>query len=233
MNGKKVQLDGVDRVKLEELIFDFTIYPRQMVDRHNVNRIKDAIQAGRYLPPVTIDRASKRIVDGFHRVKAALELEETEIDVRFCDYASETDLRLDAIALNSAHGRALTPFEIARCLLLGGRARIKAEKLAKALGITMDRLREIRASREAQVIHAGHPDEQIVLKRTVTHLVGQDISEEQAEAAAKCGGMRAVYYVNQVVNLVEGGLIDATDEALAERLRYLARLLEQRLAVTA
>ena len=51
------------------------------------------------------------------------------------------------------------------------------------------------------------------------------------EAASKVGGMRAIYYVNQVVNLIEGDLIDDTDEALTERLRYLGRLLEKRMAV--
>lgn len=220
-----------EMVKLEELIFDETIYPRLKIDRLNVNRMKDAVAAGCKLPPIIADRASKRYVDGIHRRQVAIELNQKEIAVEWRDYATEEDMLLDAIALNSAHGRPLSPFEVARCLLLTGRAKIKAEKLAKALGITMARLREIRLSREATVGKGN--GQTVVLKRTVTHLVGQELTEEQAGAAAKCGGMRAVYYVNQVINLLEGNLLDSTDEALAERLRHLARLLEREVGVTA
>jgi len=217
-----------EKVKLSELVLDYSIYPRQMVDSVNLRRIRDAHQAGIALPPIVVDRASKRVVDGFHRYKIAQELDHVEIDVEWRDYATENDLRLDAIALNSAHGRSLSPFDIAHCISLGQKHRIKAEKLAQALGITLARLREIEVERKASTNGTS-----IVLKKTVSHLVGEVLTAHQAEAAAKVGGMRPTYYVNQVINLLEGDLVDTHNEALMERLRYLGHLLEKRMAVVA
>jgi len=220
----------VEKAKVGELVFDFTLYPRQAIDRTNVNRMKDALESGRHLPPIIADRASKRIVDGFHRVKAVLELkgQDGEIEVEWREFTSENAIRIEAMALNSAHGRALSPFEIAHCLFVGRQYKIKVEKLAEALGLTLARLREIEAEREAST--DGHP---IMLKKTVSHLVGEVLTAHQAEAAAKVGGMRPTYYVNQVINLLEGDLVDVNNEALMERLHYLARLLEKRMAVPA
>jgi hypothetical protein len=222
-----------DRVKLIDLVEDFTIYPRMTVDRQNVRSIRDAIAAGRPMAPIVVDRASKRIVDGVHRFREAKESDRTEIEVEWRDYPNEAALREDAMALNSSHGRRLSPWDIAHCIEMGKRYKIKAENLAKALGITLARLREIEASREARVLVRPGQTETVQLKRTVTHLVGTELRPVQAEGAAKCGGMMAIYYVNQVVNLLEHDLIDSNNEALAERLTHLARLLEKRLAVKA
>jgi hypothetical protein len=226
-----------ERVKLEELVLDFTIYPRQMVNNTNVKRLKDAVLAGRRFPPIVADRASKRVVDGFHRYHVAEDLGWADIEVEWRDYKTENDLRLDSMRLNSEHGRSLSPFEIAKCLAIGQKHRIKAERLAEALGLTMARLQEIQLSREAKVMQPNGQEQTLVLKHTLSPFVGKEFTPFQAEhlveANTKAGGMRAIYYVNQVVNLIEADLIDSADEALAERLRHLARLLEKRLAVAA
>src|SRR5271155_2464210 len=57
-------------IALSELVLDFDIYPRVDVDTTNVSRIQDAITAKVAMPPLVIDKTSKRIIDGFHRYKA-------------------------------------------------------------------------------------------------------------------------------------------------------------------
>lgn len=53
-----------------ELILDYGLYPRHSIDSQHVSYMVESIRAGVALPPVVIDKKSKRVVDGFHRVTA-------------------------------------------------------------------------------------------------------------------------------------------------------------------
>jgi ParB-like chromosome segregation protein Spo0J len=59
------------------------------------------------LPPVVVHRATMRIVDGLHRVRAARLRGEEFIDAMFCD-GSEDDAFVLAVDLNRAHGLPLS-----------------------------------------------------------------------------------------------------------------------------
>src|SRR3989304_5097614 len=99
-----------EKVPLEELVEDFEVYPRTMVSAPHVATLCDAIQAGQNLPPIVADRKSKRVTDGFHRLRAAKRLKLEKIECEFRSYKSEADLFADAVRMTSAHGRPLAPF---------------------------------------------------------------------------------------------------------------------------
>src|SRR5882724_2672517 len=69
--------------------------------------IRQLARSEQELPPIVVHRASRRIVDGMHRVRAALLRGEDEIDARFFDGA-ERDAFVLAVRLNAAHGLPLT-----------------------------------------------------------------------------------------------------------------------------
>ncbi|MFC1410332.1 ParB/RepB/Spo0J family partition protein [Streptacidiphilus sp. N1-12] len=59
------------------------------------------------LPPIVVHRASMQVVDGVHRLRAAVRRGRTTVAVRYLD-CSDEEARLLAVALNVGHGRPLT-----------------------------------------------------------------------------------------------------------------------------
>lgn len=64
----------------------------------------------------------------------------------------------------------------------------------------------------------------VPLKKTIQHMAGKTLTTGQQKANEKLSGMNQSFYVNQVILLIENGLIDEK-ENLYERLRILQKLL--------
>ena len=207
---------------LSELVFDYEIYPRGSVDSHHVGEIAEAIRAGAAMPPLVIDKKSKRIVDGFHRGKAYIrEFDENhEVECIEKDYKNDKDLFLDSMRYNAAHGRALTQHDKVHCLLLAEKLKISTEMVAQALHITTDRIGQLRVSRIGRI-----GTKPVALKQTIRHMGGRELTAGQVAANDKLGGMNTLFYVNQLITLIENDLIDPENEDLANGLEKLHGLL--------
>jgi hypothetical protein len=94
------------KMKASEIVLDFDLYPRNNLDQSNVRGLMDAMAAGQELPPVVLDKKSKRCIDGFHRVRATLRFlgDDAEITAILRDFQSEKDMFLEAMRLNAHHG---------------------------------------------------------------------------------------------------------------------------------
>lgn len=64
-------------------------------------------EAGEDLPPIWVHQPSRKVIDGVHRVRAALMRGITEIDVRFF-HGSEADVFLLSVSANIKHGLPLS-----------------------------------------------------------------------------------------------------------------------------
>jgi hypothetical protein len=213
------------KMKAAELVIDYTIYPRSDVDAHNVTMLCEALTAGAELPPVIIDKASKRVIDGVHRVKAHLRVlgEDAEIAVIERTYKSEAAMFEDAVRYNAAHGARLDSHDRTHCIIVAQRLHIPLEAMAGALHVpveTLQRLVDTRMGRGAGV-------SLIPLKRTVGHFAGRKLNARQQEANQKLSGMNQSFYANQLIELIESGMLDKEDERLVERLRKLHELLSE------
>lgn len=215
------------RLKAAELILDFDLYPRRNLDSHNVRNLVDALAAGAELPAVLIDKKSKRVVDGFHRVRAALQHfgDEAEIEVIEKAYKDDAAIFLEAMRLNAAHGAKLDPCDRTHCVIVAERLHIPLDAVAGALHMPLDKLGELRASRTAT---AGGLT--VALKRTVSHFAGKRLNKRQSEANDRLSGMSQQFYANQLIELIESGMLDLDNENLIERLRVLHGLLDGVLA---
>jgi len=215
-------------MKAAEIILDYNLYPRNNIDSHNVRTLVDAMAAGAVIPPVVIDRKSKRAVDGFHRVLATLKKDgpDAEIEVVEKTYKNEAALFIDAARLNSCHGARLDPCDRTHCMIVAERLSIPLEAMAEALHMPADKLGALHNGRTA--ITAGGLT--IPLKRTNQHMAGKRLNQSQIEANDRSSGMRQVFYVNQVIDLIEAKLLNQEDENLLDRLRHLHGLLESLLA---
>jgi hypothetical protein len=193
-------------MKAAEIVLDFDLYPRNNIDTGNVRGISDAMKAGITLPPVLIDKLSKRCVDGFHRVKAKLREDKNGIlDVIEKKYANEKDMFLDAMRYNSSHG-----------------ARLDMCDRTGALHMPIDKLGELKNTRTATNNRLTIP-----LKHTVSRgFHGKTLTDRQVQANEKLSGMNQIFYANQLIELIESEMLDVDDENLMTVLKKLNDLLK-------
>jgi len=90
-------------IKLADLVLDFEIYPRNDVSSTHVTALVDAFEAGEEIPPIIADAKSKRVVDGFHRVRMHDRLGHETVEVELRTYKNEAALFADAVRLNNQY----------------------------------------------------------------------------------------------------------------------------------
>ena len=210
------------KLKVVSLVLDFTIYPRMNVDGTHVSRIAQAMSQGVEFPPIVICKKTKRVVDGFHRTKGLLRLygDDAEVECVEKTYRNDGELFLDAIKYNADHGRILTSYDRTHCALAASEMGIDDDLLCAAMHVDPKILADMREGGSVRVGKMTLP-----LKRTIRHMAGQNLTKGQAQANEKLSGMRQVFYVNQVILLVENDLLDLEDGALMKRLGHLSELL--------
>jgi hypothetical protein len=216
--------------KVGELIFDYDVYPRMSVDTQHVGYMAEALAAGVVMPPLVICEKTLRIVDGFHRSKLYLKVHGPDhmVDVIEKKFARDADLFAEAIRLNASHGRALSQYDRAHCALIAEKLELTIDETARAMGITVVKLTELRVDRVGVLSIPGKKNGQhIPLKQTIRHMTGKTLTPEQAEANEHLSGMNQLFYVNQLITLIESDLLDSSNRDLMKRLQYLAGLIQK------
>ncbi len=212
------------RMPLAELVLDFGLYPRGGVDSQHVAYMREALDSGVTLPPIVADKKTKRISDGFHRFRAYEYQKRDTVEVLLKDYANEQEMLLDAIRLNSSHGHNLTAHDRVHCVILAERLSIPEEELASALHMEIEKLGELKIDRTGTMRVAG-VRQPIALKRTIRHMAGRILTKDQSEANDHLSGMNQVFYVNQLIWLMESDLLNREDDKLIARLARLGELI--------
>lgn len=205
---------------IENIILDFSLYPRLDVDDVHVARLAEALQAGRELPPILLDAKSMRCVDGFHRVKAHRRAQRKTIRAVLATHETEGELLLAAIRANSAHGRPLAPAEQVRCAILADGLLIERAQVANALAVRVEVL-DWKLERQTATGALGR----VPLKPALRHLRGQELTPEQERTNAHAGGHQARYYARMLLELTQADALDRSDAVLMERLRALMEAL--------
>jgi hypothetical protein len=215
---------SMKKIKAAELILDFALYPRNNLDNVHVRHLTTALEAGAELPPVVIDRKSKRVIDGFHRVRAVLRFsgEDGELVTIEKDYKNEAAMFLDAMKYNAVHGAKLDSADRVHCVIVAEGLRIPLETVAGALHIPAERLGALRQNRTAKSRNLTIP-----LKRTFHHKAGQKLTQRQLETNERSSGMNQSFYVNQLIDILESNLLERQDKNLMKRLSVLRHLLEK------
>jgi len=218
----------IHRLPLSELVEDLDVYPRAAVFSGHVSELEEAFRAGAELPPPVIDARSKRIVDGFHRVRMYRRVlgPDAEIEVELRRYRSMAELFLDAVALNGSHGRRMSSFDIARCARIAETLAIDPDQIATVLSVRPERLGSIRAVKEAVTVEGTR----VPIRRGLAHLAGRTLSPRQVQAARTIGGQTPLYHANQLIELVESASLPTDDAVLMARLAFLRDLLCEHVA---
>ncbi len=228
--GHHIPLEGtvaMKKVKAASIVLDYNLYPRHQVDSHHVAEICEAMRAGVKMPPCITDRKSKRAVDGFHRIMAELRTNGADamIEVEERTYKTDADLFLDAMRLNAAHGRRMSPYDRTHAILIADQLGIDETAIAGALSLTEEKVAGARTNKTA--LTGNGKATRTAIKRTIGHMAGKKLNKRQQEANRRLGGMNQTFYVNQVIELLEAKLLDTENEDLMNRLAVLGGLIDK------
>ena len=198
--------EKVEYVPAASLVFDTTFYPRHVVDEQTVREYKQSLQAGEELPPLLADRKTRTLVDGKHRLDAYVGVQglETQVPVIFRDYADEKAMFIEAVEINSRHGRRLTPFDKTRCFVLAEHFGITRTVIAQILSVTEGKLQKIEVRRIARD-EQGNP---VPVKEPLQSFAQQEMTPMQIEIQRHIGGMSLTYCINQIALFLESDMPD-------------------------
>lgn len=215
----------VETVPAASLVLDFNLYPRLKISASNIRDLVDAAVFGAKIPPIIADRKSRRVVDGFHRVRAKLrEGPDATIRANFHDYENEADILADAIRLNSAHGFKLNATDTVRIVHLAQGIGLDLERVADAMHTPVSELER----RGKQIAVMASPSrrqvrnqEVVPLKRTFANLAGKSITPVQERANSQATGHPQSFLIQQVLNIIESGALDTENALVVARLSQL------------
>lgn len=222
---------SVIAMRVSDLVEDLTVYPRAQVDTQHVTHLAAALEAGNTLPPLIADRKSNRLVDGFHRRRAHLQVFGIDalVDVELRRYKTEAELLTDAVTLNTNHGRNLTKVEQLRNTLRLQDMGVDDRVIAVALHTTPARVQTLRL-RVATVIDGDGNEHQEALKRSTLHFAGRTMTADQVKAQATAPGVSYTFLIRQLQEALEFGLINGADGRVIVALTGLEALLVRYLA---
>jgi len=157
-------------LKLSELVFDYDLYPRSMIDSQHVSSMVEALAAGRTLPPIIVEKKTKRVVEGWKRCRAYRRHfgAEATIPAELKTYRSDAEFYLDACRYNRDHGQPFTSYDRTRSAVRAQALGLSQAQIAEALGISVERI-ESSLTRTTAVSGSGKAQTIVPLKGTIRH----------------------------------------------------------------
>jgi len=218
-----MKIIGTKSIKLCDLKEDFEFYPRILFPVAHASYIAEAIESGASLPPIIVEEGTNRIVDGFNRRRALLKLYDPqhEVTVEVRKYKSDREFFEDAVRLNSSHGRILAPVEKVHAILKLTELGASIGDISQLVNLTETKINSMVERKTA----VGSKGEVIKIKHTLQHLRGRKLTKKQIQANIKAGGMAQLYFINQVINLLENDSMDFGNDSVVAGLNRLVDLL--------
>jgi hypothetical protein len=222
----------IETRKLSDLVEDFDLYPRNSVDSGHISDLLRAINSGAALPPPIVCAKTGVIIDGFHRSRAWRRFlgPDGEIEVDARNYKNKRAMFLEAVELNSAHGRKLDRHDQARIVNLAERMRIGKSVIAVKLHVTEPAIERLRV----RVVVNSETKERVPNKRGGEWLNESTLTPRQiSEGIKPCRSLEVGRLAIELGRLLEHGLVNWSDEQIVERLRDLRDRLDEALAAEA
>jgi len=193
-------------VKVGKLICDFTLWPRDRgnsLDGSNLKRIKDALRAGIELPPVIVNRADNRVIDGFHRTHGTLAVlgPDAPIKVTYRDYSSEADMFADSLYFNASQGLTLSAKDRVFAFHKARKYKMPPAKIGYLLGMKPEEVQEFVRKRTAYA-EDGSP---VALPGGAAELAGKTLTRDQEERIRGINGVKASVNAKILLNELSAG----------------------------
>lgn len=200
---------------LDDLVIDVRIYPRKTLNNHHVNDLVRAFQSGALIPPILVAQGTNCLIDGRHRTEAARKLGMVALPAHLKKYPDEPSMLEEAIRLNT-HGQKLNHYDMAHCVILARQIGLSQDRLATAMSTTKNFIDELWSMKTAY-----YNDEPVAIKRSHFELAQQNLTTKQFLANEKSTGVHAIAVANQLINLLDGKVINWDNHKLVEKLELL------------
>ncbi len=202
----------MDTVSIHELVFDVNLNPRQRGVDQEVVEYYATIFKEVIWPPVMADRATRKLLDGWHRVEAAKRAGVYTIAVQWVD-AKEEDLFPLAVKFNLAHGVHLSKEERLKAIIRMMREGWTHERVAEFLGCSMglvasaEKADDLRGKLKVHDLPgAALPMETLAEVAKLDYIFHEEIAELACDVEAKPGDVR------RTVRAIKKGDIESDEE---------------------
>lgn len=218
---------------VSELVEDMEFYPRHSVDASHVTALALALESGAELPAIVADKKSKRIVDGWHRVRAYKRVNgvESTVRVELVSYKNDAAMKLDAVKRNAEHGRRLDASDRTRSALMLESAGLKVEIIAAAMHMPESQVLRItlKTAKGSSGAHLIPGTRKIALKGSVGHLAGTTLTKSQAEAHDSMPGSPLRLAAKQLYLALREDMANMDDKLFVAQLVALRDMLIEKL----
>lgn len=210
------------KIKLEQLILDEKFYPRTDCDWMQAHRYAESMRIAlkdpkaKQFPPIDVvplGDGTFRVIDGWHRVKAAKELKLVSIEAVIIKAASEGEQFLAAVRANLTHGKGLSNFERAQIAirLRSSEFNWGLQRVAEFLGMAKKSLFVMLHKRTGSGNgFSGLGRKSLVAKNLVTGVVAREgrLPQEVADGQRAFEGHSQEALFKQVLEVM---ILDAVD----------------------
>ena len=214
-------------MKISELTIDSELYPRIKSGWLTAYQYAQAMKANSVFPPITVGiyRQKKYVVDGVHRIEAKKMLKEEYIDAIVKTYKSEREMFVDAVKLNSAHGRQLSVQEKVRIIDKLKNMRFKLQEISELIKVPIDKIGLLQ-----QRIITGPKGETIYLKSVLTNIDTQAGTLQTVDQSSfNVASVTAL--LTQMIELLESEVYSIEQPQIKEMSIHLFQLLQQKLGL--
>lgn len=207
------------------VMIDETLYPRHKISSGNVARLMEALKAGATFPPVILDEATKKVVDGWHRIEATRRVygEEAKIKAVLQHYDTQREMFLDAVKLNDTQGLKLTTWDRVRSILRLLELGADEPMICKALNMTPE-----KAHKLMERVANGPQGEKVALKNSMKGFSGEKLTAAQEQFnAGPAPGLGIHTLLAQIIRALEAGAVKPEDPKIAEQFARIIELWEE------
>jgi hypothetical protein len=220
------------KIKAIDCILDWNLWPRhefKKIDITNRRQMEMSLESGKTLPAIVVNASDMRVVDGFHRVKAHLNVfgDEATIDANLKEYETESAMFLDAVALNVHQGLQLSPRDRAHSIIRLRQMKVPPLVIAETLGMDVKKMKEFLESRSAYTKEGAR----ISVSQGAEHLSvakrGEKALNTEQEKLVRMGpSMKPMIYVNMLIQIFKADALPLSDKD-KERLTMLRDLINE------
>jgi hypothetical protein len=179
--------------KIQDIVWDPSVYPRTKWNTATIDRYADALEAGAIFPPIVIEEGTNRLLDGKHRLEAFKKAERKTIPAVVAAIPDGMTARYFAATLSATHGDRLSNADIKVMAEeeFGADPTLDPTKWGQGLGLSkstvyrwvshiLEREKAGRATKAWRLSHLGWTQEEIGARLGVARsVVSEDVGNSQ------------------------------------------------------